>query len=92
MTNPFLLQNMELLAKKLLDETFKDNPFVEGYESYNPPVYRIEYYMTQREYSKALSYIGVMWTPSDNASHFMFARNKMISSLVGHSIRFKINP
>jgi hypothetical protein len=64
-------------------------PYNEGAESFAPPAYRIDYYMTQRDYTRAMRAIDVMWMPS-NVSNFTFMRNKLNNSLIGHCCMTKI--
>jgi hypothetical protein len=65
--------------------------FTKGYEEHIPPVYKIEYFMTQKEYTKIMNAIDCFWMPS-NVGNFTFWKHKINSRLSGHIIRVKINP
>lgn len=66
--------------------------FNKGYDNYKPNSYKIEYFMTQKDYTTVMNAISLMWTPSNNSGHYTFMKQKLISSIRGHCIRVKINP
>lgn len=65
--------------------------FEEGSKQYNPPAYRVEYYMTQKEYTSVMRSIDAMWNPS-NISNYTFWKHKITSNIHANIIRVKINP
>lgn len=70
----------------LVRQEFKD-----AYDSYNPPAYRVTYYMTNREYTRAMNVISLMWRP-DNQKNYTHTKHNLIRSLVGLQCITRINP
>jgi hypothetical protein len=65
--------------------------FTDGYDSYNPPAYRVTYYMTNREYTRAMNVIAMSWRP-DNQRNYTHTKQNIIRSLVGLMSITRINP